>query len=219
MELTTLGLLAAALQAIGYLVYGFKVLRKEILPNPASWLMFAYGTTFLFVLEWDRDASLALLALPAVCAVLSIAIALYCLRKVRRAWWPEHGLEKFSFSLDVLLTIAYLFTWMLLAQGTIAVADKDWADTFILLCWNIGIFTAFFPLLRQVYLHPATEHVTPWIIWTCAYATLAMVTVMQQPAFDELILYPLINTLVHGFIAVRVGYAQWRREGIRGLVR
>src|SRR3989344_4876352 len=95
MEILTLGIFAAALQATGYLVYGFKVLRKEILPNPASWLMFAYGTSFLLILEWDRDASFALLALPAACALLSIIIALYCLHKVRRAWWPEHGLEKF----------------------------------------------------------------------------------------------------------------------------
>ncbi len=206
MELTTLGLVAAALQALGYFVYGFKVLRKEILPNPTSWLMFAYGTSFLFVLEWDRDASVALLALPAVCAVMSIAIALYCLHKVRRAWWPEHGLERFSFSFDVLLTIAYLFTWTLLAQGAIAVSDKDWADTFILMCWNIGIFTAFFPLLRQVYHHPATEHVTPWIIWTCAYATLTVVTILEQQGINELTAYPIINTAVHGFIAVRLAY-------------
>lgn len=212
MELTTLGLLAASLQAIGYLVYGFKVLRKEILPNPASWLMFAYGTTFLVILEWDRDASLALLALPIVCAFLSIAIALYCLHKVRRTWWPEHGLEKFSFSLDVLLTIAYLFTWMLLGQGSIGVADKNLADVFILICWNIGIFTAFFPLLRQVYHHPRTEHAAPWIIWTCAYATLALVTILEQGSPDELALYPLINTIIHGFIALRVGFAHLQNK-------
>jgi len=211
MEIFALGILAAALQATGYLVYGFKVLRKEILPNPASWLMFAYGTSFLLILEWDRDASFALLALPAVCALLSVAIALYCLHKVRRAWWPEHGLEKFSFSLDVLLTIAYLFTWILLAQGAIGVADKDWADTFILVCWNLGIFTAFFPLLRQVYHRPQSEHVMPWIIWTCAYATLSVVTIVEQQGINELLAYPVINTAVHGFIAIRLGVYHWSR--------
>lgn len=57
MGIVELGIVAAALQAAGYLVYGSRVLRRDILPNPTSWLMFAYGTTLLFILEWDRDAS------------------------------------------------------------------------------------------------------------------------------------------------------------------
>src|SRR3989344_3985059 len=102
-----LGLVAASLQATGYLVYGFKVLKRDIAPNPASWLMFAYGTTLLLVLEWDRGASFAVLALPFICAVSSAVVAWYCLRKAQRTWWPEHVLERISFVLDVLLTVAY----------------------------------------------------------------------------------------------------------------
>ena len=216
MDILVLGVLAAALQALGYLAYGFKVLKRDITPNAASWLMFAYGTTFLVILEWDRDASFALLALPVVCALLSIGIALYCLRKVRRAWWPEHWLEKFSFLLDVLLTIAYLYTWMLLVQGTIGAAEKNLAEIFILICWNIGIFTAFFPLLRQVYHNPSTEHATPWLIWTCAYGFLAILTISEQRGIDELLLYPVVCAGVHGFIAVHT--ARWRVQHNKSVI-
>lgn len=216
MEVLTLGILAAVLQAAGYLAYGFKVLKRDITPNAASWLMFAYGTTFLVILEWDRDANIALLILPAVCALLSICVALYCLREVRRAWWPEHPSEKLSFLLDVLLTIAYLFTWIQLIQGGITEADKDVAEIFILMCWNVGIFTAFYPLLRQVYKNPSTEHATPWIVWTCAYACLTLLTLIEQRGIDELLLYPVVCTGVHGFIAVQT--ARWRLRHNRAVV-
>ena len=46
-----LGLLAGLLQLVGYLLY---VRDEEIEPNPVTWLMFAYGTMLLTVLEWDR---------------------------------------------------------------------------------------------------------------------------------------------------------------------
>ena len=59
------GLLAGALQLIGYLLY---LRDEEIEPNPVTWLMFAYGTILLTLLEWDRQASGAELALPAVCS-------------------------------------------------------------------------------------------------------------------------------------------------------
>lgn len=212
METLALGLLAAILQALGYLAYGFKVLKRDITPNATSWLMFAYGTTFLLILEWDRDASIALLALPAICALSSIGIAVYCVRRTKRAWWPEHPLERFSFALDIALTVSYIFVWILLLRGIVVESNKDVADILILACWNFGVFTAFFPILRQVYHHPASEKALPWAIWTYAYATLLFITILEQGNLSELTLYPAINAVVHGAIALRVGYWHWRHR-------
>lgn len=212
MDVVMLGIVAGGLQAAGYLVYGSKVLKRDITPNAASWLMFAYGTTLLLVLEWDRNASAALLVLPAVCALASIILAWYCLRKIKRAWWPEHILERISFALDVFLTVAYVAAWVLLSEGIIGEGARDGTVIFILLCWNVGIFTSFYPLLRQVYHHPATEHFLPWVIWTCAYGVLTVITFVERGGADELIFYPALNAAVHGFIAARVGYAHWRRH-------
>ena len=212
MDIVILGIVAGALQAVGYLVYGFKVLKRDITPNATSWMMFAYGTTFLVVLEWDRDASLALLALPVVCALSSIGIAWYCLRKARRTWWPEHRMERLSFFLDVLLTAAYLYTWVLLAQGIIANETKNWADIFILVCWNVGIFTAFFPLLRQVYYHPRSEHAAPWLVWTLAYIALAAATLVEVGEVNELLFYPVILAFVCAFIGIHTLYWRYRHN-------
>src|SRR3989344_1374838 len=205
-DIVELGIVAAALQVAGYLVYGSRVLRRDIKPNGASWFMFAYGTGLLLILEWGRGASFALLALPAACAISSIFVAWYCLRQSSTAWWPEHPLERFSFLFDVLLTITYASIWVLLAKGIIDESGKDVATIIILACWNIGIFTSFFPLLRQVYFHPTHERAIPWIIWTCAYGVLGIVTVLEQGGFDELFLYPMINVFTHGFIAARIGF-------------
>jgi len=212
METLQLGIFAALLQVAGYAFYGSKILTRDIKPNAISWLMFAYGTTLLFIVEWDRDASFALLALPAACALSSVAVAFYALRKAS-GWWPTHILERFSFGMDILLTFLYLATWILLAKGLIGDEEKNLAEVLILVCWNIGIFTAFFPLLRQVYHHPHTEHAAPWAIWTLAYLVLAFVTLVEEGVFNELILYPLVSAGIHGFIAVHT--ALWRlRHGV-----
>src|SRR3989338_10985416 len=116
MDIVPFGILAALLQVSGYAFYGSKILRRDIRPNAISWLMFAYGTTLLLVVEWDRDATFSLLALPAACAISSIVVAIYALRMAKTAW-PEHLMERFSFVLDILLTVSYAATWVLLING------------------------------------------------------------------------------------------------------
>ncbi len=208
MEVLILGTAAAILQVLGYFAYGFKILRRDISPNAASWVMFAYGTSLLVVLEWDRDASIAVLMLPIACALSSIVVALYAVRKSGRAWWPEHPLERFSFFLDVSLTVAYATAWVLLANNMISPHARE-AVTILILCCSIAVtFTAFFPLLRQVYHHPATEHGLPWIIWTLAYCFLFAVTFIEYGYSTELLLYPIVSVGIHGFIAVHTSL--WR---------
>jgi len=211
MEILSLGFVAAALQAAGYAFYGSKVLRSDVQPNPLSWLMFAYGTTLLLVVEWDRGAGFALLALPAVCALSSVAVAVYALHN-SKIWWSEHILERTSFVLDVLLTVAYISTWLLLINGLIVETQKDWADILILVCVNIATFTSFYPLLRQVYHHPYTEHATPWTIWALAYLTLGVATIAEGGIATELLLYPVINVALHGWIAIRTAYWRYRHN-------
>ena len=204
----SLGIVAALLQFMGYIVYGFKVLRKDILPNPASWLMFAYGTSLLVILEWDQGATTAVLALPIICAFSSIGVAFYSLRKTK-VWWPEHVLDRFSFMLDIILTVAYMSAWILLTRGLIDQQTKNLATTIILICWNAGILTAFFPLLRQVYHHPSTEHAVPWVLWTGAYGILSLLTLAAKGAWSVLLLYPMINFVIHASIAARMSYWHW----------
>lgn len=207
MDALQLGIAAALLQVAGYAFYGSKVLSRDIRPNAASWLMFAYGTSLLLFLEWDRDATLPLLILPGVCAILSILIAFQALRKAG-GWVPAEPVERMSLALDVSLTALYVCAWLLLVNGIIVESQKSAAEILILACWNVGVLTAFFPLLRQVYHHPHTEHALPWISWTGAYLLLTAATLLATGAPNELLLYPLLHVLVHGFVALRLFW--WR---------
>jgi len=211
METLQLGIFAALLQFAGYAFYGSKILKRDIRPNAISWLMFAYGTALLLLIEWDQDASFALLALPAACALSSIFVAMWALRD-SNAWWPDHSLEWTSFVLDVLLTLTYAATWIFLSKEVINLAEKEWAETFILICINIVTFTSFYPLLRQVYYHPYTEHSTPWVIWTLAYFTLALITISEEGIISVLLLYPMTNIALHGFIALHTAYWRYRHN-------
>lgn len=212
MEALQLGVFAALLQAAGYAFYGSKVLARDIRPNAASWLMFAYGTSLLLVVEWDRDAGVALLALPAVCAISGIIVAFHALRRAD-LWWPEHFLEKFSFGFDMFLTFAYVSAWIFLVNNFIIEEQKALAEIIILVFVNITTFTAFYPLLRQVYHHPYTEHAMPWTIWALAYLMLGVATIAEAGFATELLLYPVSNIGLHGFIALRTAY--WRyRHGV-----
>lgn len=199
-SVSVIALSAAALQALGYFIYVTHVLKKEIRPNAASWTMFAYGTTLLLLLELDRGAQWELLALPAVCALSSILVAVYCKSRGGRLL-PRHGVDQASFFLDVCITVVYISAWILLTRGSIDQAQKNAIDLLLLICWNVGILTAFFPLLREVYHHPHSERSLPWVVWSCAYGLLLLATLVKQGGVDELALYPLINLVVHLFVA------------------
>lgn len=196
-----MGFLAATLQGLGYLVYVTHVLRREIRPTGASWLMFAYGTTILFFIElFSYNASWSILALPAVCAISSVGVAIYCKRRGGRLL-PTHAADWGSFVLDLMITVVYVSGFILLRQGDITVEQKHMLDLTLLICWNVGILTAFFPLLREVYHHPHSERSWPWIVWTSAYTLLFVTTILKEGVVNELALYPFVSMIVHAFVA------------------
>ena len=133
-----LGLLAGVLQLVGYLLY---VRDEEIEPNPVTWLMFAYGTMLLTMLEWDRQASAGELALPLVCSSMAVFVAGRCWWRARRAdpsrywpreWWPDDWRDRASFQADLALTARYDVNefWMFKGEGHFiqGTADLSAAD-------------------------------------------------------------------------------------------
>jgi hypothetical protein len=192
--IATLAILAAMLQALGYLLYARLFLKKLIRPNAASSFMFAYGTALLVLLEASDGASWPMLALPATCALLSVGIALLCLRK--GATDPVDGIEKIAFSADVWLTIF----WFAIAFGYGDIASFSAG---FLLAGNVTTLTSFFPVLRSTWKTPEREQPLPWLVWTSAYVVLAVVTFLadrgQHPA---LMVYPVLSAFLHGSVAL-----------------
>lgn len=190
----TLAIAAAALQALGYILYVRLFLGKAIRPNAASSFMFAYGTALLVLLEYSDGASWPVLALPATCAALSVGVALLCLR--RGATDGVDKVEATAFSADVWLTL--LWAGIAFGYGNISPFSAGF-----LLAGNVTTLTAFFPVLRSTWRTPEREQPLPWLVWTAAYSLLAVVTFLsdrgQHPA---LLVYPLLSMALHGAVAL-----------------
>ncbi len=221
------GIIAGLIQLIGYLVYYQRSIQGSLDPNPLTWLMFAYGTMILFVLEWDQGASLSELILPAVCSACGVGIAvriwMLAFRKDGkfwpRAWRIEKTWEGRSFAADLLLTAAYLAAWGLTFSSWLSEGERLVASLVFLYLANATTFTAFFPVLKQAWREPSTEHWLPWTIWTLSYGLLVWITAsdsevvipsswaIQEWTYDfwiwiALMSYPVSNAFLHGLVAV-----------------
>jgi len=199
-----LGIAAGLLQALGYVFYIQKSLRKEVDPNPATWLMFAYGVALLTILEWDRDASFTLLVLPIVCGVMSIFLAILCWRRGTLRWptkWEDKW-ELGAFKGDIGLTTLYASAWFLYAFAFLNEEERSFWALLFLIGSNATTFTAFIPILRSTYVHPSRERMLPWLVWTSAYCLLGGATILEEGVWTELLIYPVSNAFLHGAVAV-----------------
>lgn len=195
-QIASLGLIAAILQIAGYAVYIRNFRRDAIKPNAASFFMFAYGTTLLTFLEWKSGAGWALLALPAACAILGVIVALMCLRE--GATEPVDRFERRAFGIDVWLTIFYM--GFALSEGD----GERFALPFLILT-NLSAIVCFIPILRSTWRSPSREMAGPWLLWTAAYAMLAITTVQAEGMNNPvLMLYPLLNLVLHGAMVLLV---------------
>jgi SET domain len=187
------GLLAAALQVVGYIFYIRRFVKNTIRPNAASWLMFAYGTALLTMLEYANGALWPVLALPVVCAVMSVAVAGMCMRK--DATDPVDRVEQLVLSADVILTIAF-------AAATLGVALTSLPHSVFLILGNVTTFTAFIPILRSTWAAPKRETAGPWLAWSLAYFALALATLWSDHLNNpQLLIYPVMSVILHGAVA------------------
>lgn len=218
-EIAVLALLAGLLHLTGYVCY---IRNDDIEPNPITWLMFAYGTLLLTVLEWDSDATPSELVLPTVCSGMAMLVAARCWQRARRAdptrfwpkaWWPSDWRDRLAFQIDLLLTALYVGAALLLYADWIDDRHKEFAVLVFLLAANFTTLTAFFPLIRNVVDNPGDERATPWAIWTCAYSLLGLTTYLSQGViWTELMVYPALNAVLHGTVAVLS--RESRRSGV-----
>jgi SET domain len=202
-----LGFSAALLQVAGYLLYIRQFRRSSIRPNAASWLMFAYGTTLLVLLEAVNGATWSVMALPAVCAAMSVGVAYLCFKP--GATDPVEPSEKLVFGADVLLSIAFV----LMVTG---IAFQEAPKPVFLILGNITTFTAFLPILISTWKAPEREHPAAWTVWSIAYLLLFVATLwVDRGANPSLLIYPTLSVLLHASIAAM---AFWGRADRRKFV-
>lgn len=201
MSLAIFAIIAGLLQALGYYIYVQKSLRKEVEPNPTTWFMFAYGTVILTVLEFDLNADWTLLLLPVVCAVSAMFVALLCLKRGTLRW-PLHWMDRSAFLIDLFLTLAYVGVWYAASQDMVSEGERTLLVIVFLVLTNLSTIVEFTPLMKGTLEDPRSEHPLPWFVWTGAYATLGYVTFYESGWTSEFMLYPAINTVLHGFVCI-----------------
>lgn len=202
MSVEHMAILAGLLQACGYFFYLTFCLKDETKPNPTSWLMFAYGTATLTLLEWDHEAKWTMLLLPVVCALLSLLVAWFCFKKGTLAW-PKKWIDRSAFLTDVTLTIGYISIWFLQKYGPVSTEDKATLVLIFLVITNLSTMVSFVPLITGTLDDPRTEHPLPWFVWASAYATLGLVTFREEGTFwSVFMIYPVMNTFLHGSIGI-----------------
>jgi hypothetical protein len=188
-----LGLIAGGGQLIAYLVYIRYFLKGAIRPNPISWIMFAYGTSLMLFLEWQVGATWEVLLLPAVCALMSVVVALMCFSRGAPA--PADTAERIAFGADIGLTFGYIAL-----MGRIG--TSPFFNAAFVVASNATTITAFVPILLSTWRNPEHEKAAPWVLWTFAYGLLAITTWYSTGLSEPtLLIYPIASVLLHGAIA------------------
>ncbi len=214
--LTKLAVLSGVIQALGYVAYGWYVARRKIEPNPTSWLMWAYGTALVAVLEYvqikqNPEASYALLVLPVVCASCSLALALLCWARGKLSW-PKHPMDIFALILDVILTIGFVVAQVMYTYGVLTEAQRDVVAVVSLITVNLTSLTSFTPMVRELLEEPESERTSPWVFWALAYAVLSGLTWLEVGNWQSpLMMYPVLNTGIHTAVALLVFFGRRRR--------
>ncbi len=179
-----LGIMAGLLQLIGYVSYVKKINIGRVVPNTASWSIWAFGAVLesssyaLATGDWVKNI------LPVVCAASAIAIFFYCLRLGH-----FHRLSRFEWFL-VLIDCAAIFIWWWYGSAI-------YANLFLVLT----AFISFVPIVAHAWRDPMVEDSLPWFIWTVAYATLSVVVLLRWEKWEDLV-YPLVFVVLHLMVAV-----------------
>jgi hypothetical protein len=198
-DMHAVGILAAGAQIAGYVWYIRQIGQQGIEPNPVSWMMFAYGTCLLVFLEWQTGAAPALLALPLVCAAMSVVIVVKQLRRsIQHVVDPLDGI---IFAADIILTAFYVASALMLDDMT------GWTPVFL---WTGAILTlvTFVPLLRATWRSPDQERAGPWLLWSFAYLLLFCATLGLGEREDAALLaYPAVNLALHLVVSAIILFA------------
>ena len=206
------GIISGLLQLLGYIDYYGKAIRNEIDPNPLMWLIFAYGTGLLTILEvdimWEAIQSgeletvVAYTILPVVCSLCGIGITYMIWQNTFIAarknmpdivwwkFWPKAwkftmDWDGYSFMFDFACTIGYVLAWIALAGSLLTEEWRSSTTLLLLILSSITTFPGYIPTIRQVLKNPHEEHWRPWTIWAIAYAFLCAAILMVGTTYPN----------------------------------
>jgi hypothetical protein len=132
---------AAVLQAAAYLMYVRRALLRRIDPEPTSWLMWAYGTVLVVIIETDQGIHPLLRLLPIVCAGCSVVVAALCWAR-HSGVWPAEPADRLALGLDLVITIVYIGVSAAVFAGLLGAASARTARWALLVCVAVSTNSA-----------------------------------------------------------------------------
>ena len=178
------GVTAAGLHLLGYALYLRALLRDHIKPNATSWLLWSGGSVLSVAIYSQNTKDMVLLILPAVCAVASVGIV--AVVAVRGALRRLDGADCVALVFD----LAVVAVWVATENARLAYAAL-----------LLDIAVTFVPIWRSTAQSPEGEQPLPWIIWSLAYAVMAMAVACRWDGWMPL-LFPLVYLIAHGGVAI-----------------
>lgn len=162
----TLGVVAATLHGVAYVMYMQQVSLGQSKPNPISWSIWAFLAVMnaaSFTAMSDLVSALQFLTGTVAC----IAVFFYALR-IGKFKWPARGAKEWKiFGLALLAAVVWYFF-----------RSAEGANMIVLLAFLIS----FKPTLDGVKEDPEMETARPWWIWTLAFVmTIANLIIRDKP--------------------------------------
>lgn len=201
-----LALLSGAFQILGHARYLRHVGRGEVTPNAATWVMYAYGSAAIALLELGAGATRQELVLPAICALVSTAIAMGAARQSFGRLQLDQ-LDRTVFAVDLLLTTSYVLLLGGHELHLVSTNTLNRMDIVVLTALNLTDVTSSIPIVRTTLRDPATERPGPWLAWGISYALLFLLTALQS-SVSILLLFPAMS----GGVCVVIGALSVRRQ-------
>ena len=173
-----LAIIAGLFHGIGYVQYARKIIAGTSRPNLASW-------TLWVALAVLNGVSYFVMSGDVVKSLLSLVSALGCMM----VWCLALRLGRFS-RLDRIDWVAMvigavaMITWWTLRSATIA-------NLLLQSCFLISIV----PTYRSVWKNPHGEQLSPWLLWTIAYALATLVVVLRYQGHGADLAYPMISLI------------------------
>ena len=190
-----LGYLGAISSLIAYSLYAFLMLQGKVETNVVTWVLWAFESILCFRIYRDQVGGdipkyiqEAAAALGCVAITLLLVWQAYYARTVD-IWKPVAMVD--GMSVILFLIVLYIY--------------KRYEVKWSTLAFQLVVILSTPPLIRNVYEHPSSEPLLPWIFWTAGFLLqLACVIARNKGGSFYQYLTPANYAFWHGTVAVIV---------------
>ncbi len=180
-----LGLTAAALHGIAYVLYNIQTKLGKSQPNAASWSIWAFLAT-LNALSYREMNGDMVTTLPFFTGSVACILTFFYALTNGKFSWPKPK-EWGIFAIGLLSTLV----WWYFRSAT-------WANVIVLVAFVISFIPTFEGVLRD----PFKETPKSWVLWTVAFLITTVNVVLRWKGQPVALLAPVVLLLAHGSIAV-----------------